>query len=120
MLGLIEPADSRSEVLTIGLEVAEQDANVALEYIRYAPQILSDVPTIQLRPWLDISIELTQVNVVVGLEFIRQISTLVPILPVESVRDWATLGMKLIVPNSLGKPDYVATMEFLRTSPRHS
>ena len=25
--------------------------------------------------------------------------------------------MKLIVPNSLGKPDYVATMEFLRTSP---
>lgn len=117
VLGLIEPADARSEVLTIGLEVAEQDANVALEYIRYAPQILSDVPTIQLRPWLDISIELTQVNVVVGLEFIRQISTLVPILPVESVRDWATLGIKLIVPNSLGKPDYVATMEFLRTSP---
>ncbi len=117
VLGLIESADARSEVLTIGLEVAEQDANVALEYIRHAPQILSDVPTIQLRPWLDIGIELTQVNVVVGLEFIRQISTLAAVLPMESVRDWATVGMKLIVPNSLGKPDYVATMEFLRTSP---
>jgi nitric oxide reductase NorD protein len=117
VLGLIKSSDARSEVLTIGLEVAEQDANVALEYIRHAPQILSDVPTIQLRPWLDIGIELTQINVVVGLEFIRQISKLASVLPLESVRDWATVGMKLIVPNSLGKPDYVATMEFLRTSP---
>jgi nitric oxide reductase NorD protein len=117
VLGLIESADARSEVLAIGLEVAEQDANVALEYIRHAPQILSDVPTIQLRPWLDIGIELTQVNVVVGLEFIRQISKLASVLPLESARDWATVGMRLIVPNSLGKSDYVATMEFLRTSP---
>ncbi|CUS33796.1 nitric oxide reductase activation protein NorD [Candidatus Nitrospira nitrificans] len=117
VLGLIESADARTEVLTIGLEIAEQDANVALEYIRQAPQILADVPTAHVRPWLDISIELTQVNVVVGLEFIRQISKLAPVLPLESVRDWATVGMKLIVPNSLGKPDYVATMEYLRTSP---
>ncbi|MBH0202992.1 MAG: VWA domain-containing protein [Nitrospira sp.] len=117
VLGLIEPVDARTEVLTIGLEIAEQDANVALEYIRQASQILADVPTTHLRPWLDIGIELTQVNVVVGLEFIRQISKLAPVLPLESVRAWATLGMKLIVPNSLGKPDYVATMEYLRTSP---
>ena len=117
VLGLIEPVDARTEVLTIGLEIAEQDANVALEYIRQAPQILSTVVPNQLRSWLDIGIELTQVNVVVGLEFIRQISKLAPVLPLESVRDWATLGMKLIIPNSLGKPDYVATMEYLRTSP---
>ncbi|HEY5932691.1 MAG TPA: hypothetical protein VIT63_07225, partial [Nitrospira sp.] len=117
VLGLIEQVDIRTEVLTIGLEIAEQDANVALEYIRYAPQLLSDIHPTQLRTWLDIGIELTEVNVVVGLEFIRQISKLAPVLPLESVRDWATLGMKLIVPNSLGKPDYMATMEFLRTSP---
>lgn len=116
-LGLIEPAELRTEVLTVGLELAEQDANVALEYIRHAPQILSDIPTTQLRPWLDIGIDLTHTNVVVGLEFIRQISKLASILPLESVRDWAAVSMKLIVPNSLGKPDYVATMEFLRTSP---
>ncbi len=117
VLGLIEPVDARAEVLTIGLEIAEQDANVALEYIRHAPQILSVVPAPQLRPWLDIGIELTEINVVVGLEFIRQISRLAPVLPWEAVRSWATVGMKLIVPNSLGKPDYVATIEFLRTSP---
>jgi len=117
VLGLIEPADARTEVLTIGLEIAEQDANVALEYIRHAPQILSEVPATHLRPWLDIGIELTEVNVVVGLEFIRQISRLAPVLPWESVRSWATVGLKLIVLNSLGKPDYVTTIEFLRTSP---
>lgn len=117
VLGLIEPANARTDVLTIGLEIAEQDANVALEYIRHAPQILSDVPVSQLRRWLDIGIELTEVNVVVGLEFIRQISKLAAVLPWDSVRIWATVGMRLIVPNSLGKPDYVATMEFLRTSP---
>jgi nitric oxide reductase NorD protein len=117
VLGLIEPVDARTEVLTIGLEIAEQDANVALEYIRCAPQILSTIASNQLRSWLHIGIELTEINVVVGLEFIRQISKLAPVLPLENVRDWATLGMKLIVPNSLGKPDYVATMEYLRTSP---
>jgi nitric oxide reductase NorD protein len=116
VLGLIEPVDARTEVLTIGLEIAEQDANVALEYIRCAPQILSTVAPNQLRSWLDIGIELTEVNVVVGLEFTRLISTLAPVLHLESVRDWATLGMKLIIPNSLGKPDYVATMVYLRTS----
>jgi len=117
VLGLIEPVEARPEVLILGLDIAEQDANVALEYIRQAPQILSVVPVSQLRPWLEIGVELTGVNVVVGLEFIRQISKLAPVLPLESVREWATLGMKLIVSNSLGKPDYMATMEFLRTSP---
>lgn len=117
VLGLIEPVDARTEVLTIGLEIAEEDANVAIEYLRQAPQILSVVPAAQVRPWLQVGIELTQVNVVVGLEFIRQISKVAPVLPWESVRSWAAVGMKLIVPNSLGKPDYVATMEYLRTSP---
>jgi nitric oxide reductase NorD protein len=117
VLGLIEQPDARSEVLTIGLEVAEQDANVALEYMRQAPQIIATVPSNQLRPWIDIGIELTQANVVVGLEFIRHISTLVSVLPLEYVRSWAMLGMKLVGTNSLGKPDYMATMEFLRTSP---
>lgn len=117
VLGLIEQDDARTEVLKIGLEIAEQDPNVALEFIQHAPQIVSEVPADQLRPWLDIGIELTQTNVVVGLEFIRQIPTLIRILPLDSVRDWAALGMKLIIPNSLGKPDYVATIEFLRASP---
>lgn len=117
VLGLIERPEARSDVLTIGLEIAEQDANVTLEFMRQAPQIVDTVPSDQLRRWLDIGIELTQVNVVVGLEFVRHISTLVSVLPLDYVRSWAMLGMKLVGTNSLGKPDYMATMEFLRTSP---
>ncbi len=117
VLGLIDSGDVRTEVLTIGLEIAELDANVTLEYMRQAPQILADVPVAHLRPWLEIAGELTQINVVVGLEFIRHIGKLSSILPLDTVRSWAEVGMTLIVPNSLGKPDYVATIEFLRTSP---
>ena len=117
VLGLIEQPETRSEVLTIGLEMAEQDANVTLEFMRQAPQIVASVPSDQLRRWLDVGIELTHSNVVVGLEFIRHISTLVSVLPLDDVRSWAMLGMKLVGTNSLGKPDYMATIEFLRTSP---
>ena len=117
ILGLIKQADARDAVLAIGLEMADQDANVTLEYLRTAPQILSIVPSNQLRPWLDIGVELMPVDVVVALEYIRQIPVLAPVLPVDEVRRWLSFGMKLIAPNSLGKPDYIATMEFLRTSP---
>ena len=117
ILGVIEQADARAAVLAMGLEMAEQDANVTLEYLRTAPHILAAIPSEQLRPWLEISVELTQVDVVVGLEYIRQIPKLAPVLPLSEVRGWLSFGMKLIAPNTLGKPDYIATMEFLRTSP---
>ncbi len=117
ILGVIELPHAQAAVLAIGLEMADQDANVTLEYLRTAPHILSVVPPDQLRPWLEIGVELTQVDVVVGLEYIRQIPALVPVLPLDEIRRWLSFGMKLIAPNSLGKPDYMATMEFLRTSP---
>ncbi len=117
ILGLIEPADSRASVLVVGLEIADQDANVALEYLRAAPQIVSVVPHSDLGLWLTIGIEVTKVDVVVGLEYIRQIPTLAPVLPIGEVRSWLSFGMKLIEPNTLGKPDYIAVMEFLRRSP---
>ena len=117
ILGLIEQADVRAAVLAIGLEMADQDANVTLEYLRTAPQILAVVPSEQLKPWLELSVELTKIDVVVGLEYIRQIPVLAPVLPLSEVRNWLSFGMKLIAPNTIGKPDYMATMEFLRTSP---
>ncbi|HMU55863.1 MAG TPA: VWA domain-containing protein [Nitrospira sp.] len=117
VLGVIESPASRAGVLAIGLELADQDANVAFEYLRTAPQLVSALPGGQLRGWLEIGTELTAVDVVVGLEYIRQIPALVPVLPLDEVRRWLSFGMMLITPNSLGKPDYVATIEFLRTSP---
>lgn len=117
ILGVIEENDARAAVLTVGLELAEEDANVVLEYFRAAPQILTVIPREQLRPWLEIGVELTQVDVVVGLEYIRQIAAVAPVLPLSEVKSWLSFGMKLIRPNAIGKPDYIATIEFLRTSP---
>src|SRR5215510_3819603 len=99
------------------LELAEQDANVTLEFLKAAPQILTLIHPEQLKPWLDIGVELTRIDLVVGLEYIRQIPALVPVLPLSEVRSWLSFGMKLIRPNTLGKPDYLSTIEFLRTSP---
>jgi hypothetical protein len=117
ILGVIGTPEGQAAVLAIALEIAELDANVTIEYLRAAPQILAAVPSHQLKPWLEIGLELTHVDVVVGLEYVRQIPAIAPVLPVEDVRSWLSFGMKLIAPNTLGKPDYLATIEFLRTSP---
>ena len=117
ILGIIEQTDAQASVLAIGLELAEQHANVTLEFLKAAPQILTVIPADQLKPWLEIGVELTQLDLVVGLEYIRQIPALAPLLPLSEVRTWLSFGLKLIAPNTLGKPDYLATMEFLRTSP---
>lgn len=117
LLGLVEPAEDRGSVLATALELADEDANVTLEYLRTAPQILAVIPSHELKAWLEIGTELTQVDVVVGLEYIRQIHAIASVLPLNEIRGWVAFGMKLIVPNSLGKPDYMPTIEFLRTSP---
>ncbi|BCA54673.1 hypothetical protein W02_18130 [Nitrospira sp. KM1] len=117
ILGVIEPENQRAAVLARGLEIAEQDANVALEFLRTAPRLSAVLPASHVGPWLEAAVELTQADVVVGLEYVRQIPELVPVLQLDDVRDWLAFGMKLVTPNTLGKPDYMATMEFLRTSP---
>ena len=117
LLGVVEQAEARTSILATALELAEQDANVTLEYLRTAPQILTVVSSNELAAWLGIGTELAQVDVVVGLEFIRQIHAIASVLPLGEVRGWVAFGMKLIAPNSLGKPDYMTTLEFLRTSP---
>src|SRR5262245_9402186 len=117
ILGVIERVDSQLAALMVGLELAEQDANVTLEFLKTAPQILTLIHPEQLKPWLDIGVELTRIDLVVGLEYIRQIPALAPVLPLSEVRSWLSFGMKLTVSNAFGKPDYLATIEFLGTSP---
>jgi hypothetical protein len=117
ILGLMDAPEARISVLAVGLEIADQDANVAWEYLKTAPEILASVPFEQLRPWLEMGVELVTRDVVVGLEYIRQIPTLAPLLPVGEVRTWLEFGMSLVSSNHLGKPDYIAVMEFLRRSP---
>jgi hypothetical protein len=113
MLGVVEQPAARSAILAIGAELAEQDANVTLEYLRTAPLLLDVIPAEQLQPWLEIGVDLTQIDVVVGLEYIRQIAAIAPVLSLRDVRQWVGFGMKLIQPNAIGNPDYLGTLEFL-------
>ena len=117
ILGVIADSTTSVPVLAVGLELAECDANVSWEYLKTSPRIVTDVPADQVPRWLEIGVELTQTDLVVGLEYIRQIPILVPVLPWEGVRDWLAFGMELIAPNTVGNPDYLGTMEYLRTSP---
>lgn len=117
ILGIIEASPARATALAIGLEMADQDANVTLEYLRTAPQILSTLPVEQVQPWLEVGVELIKRDVIIGLEYIRQIPALAPVLPLGDVRSWLSFALSLVAPNNLGKPDYLTTMEFLRTSP---
>jgi nitric oxide reductase activation protein len=117
VLGLIEQPSVRSLVLKTAMELAEQDANVALEFLRVAPDVVTVIPPDQLGAWLEIGFELTQVDFVVALEYIRQIPAVARVLPIQDARAWATFGVKLISRNSFGKTDYFGTIEFLRASP---
>ena len=117
VLGLIEQSSVRSLVLKTALELAEQDANIALEFLRVSPDVVTVISPDQLGAWLEIGFELMPVDFVVALEYIRQIPAIARVLPIQDARAWATFGLKLISKNSFGKTDYFGTIEFLRTSP---
>ncbi|HEY7130512.1 MAG TPA: VWA domain-containing protein [Nitrospira sp.] len=117
ILGVIGDPNRQRSVLAVGLELAEYDANVSWEYLKTAPQIATAISADQLPRWLEPGVELMQTDVVVGLEYVRQIPVLAAVLPSERIREWLTFGLKLIAPNAFGKPDYLGTMEYLRTSP---
>src|SRR5262245_9829554 len=117
ILGQIEQQSARSMVLETALELAERDANIALEFFCGSWEMVTVILPDQLGAWLEIGFELMQVDAVVSLEYIRQIPRIARVLPVQDSRAWATFGLKLISRNSLSKMDYFGTIEFLRTSP---
>ncbi len=117
ILSLIEQPSARALVLNTAMELAEQDVNVALEFLRVSPEVVTVILPDQLEGWLEIGFELAKVDFVVALEYIRQIPAIARVLPIREARGWATFGLKLISQNSLGKTDYFGTVEFLRTSP---
>lgn len=117
VVSLIEPVTVRPSVLALALELAESEANVALEFLRAAPELLHVLSPDQLKQWTAVGLELAHVDFVLGIEFIRQMGAIARVLPVEEVRAWVGFGTKLITQNSLGKTDYFGTLEFFRTSP---
>jgi nitric oxide reductase NorD protein len=116
LLGLLEPS-MRQTVLETALELADRSANVAMEFIRIAPEAVDALPPHEWALWMEVSCELTETDFALAIEYIRQIPSIARILSRESVRPWVQFGAKLIVENSLGKPDYLGAVEFFRTSP---
>lgn len=110
-------ATSRAAVLSLALDLVDDDVNVAFEVFRCSPDWLAVLPACSLRAWATLGVELATVNYVLGIEFVRQVPAVARVLTLEQVRPWIAFGMKLVVPNSLGKTDYLGTLEFFRSSP---
>lgn len=117
LLGLVDSSPARHQILTVALELAESDPNIALEFLRVAPELLALRPAGELATWADIGQELSRWDYVLGIEFFRQAPAVARVVPLEDVRAWVEFGMKLVTQNSLGKTDYLGTLEFFRTSP---
>jgi hypothetical protein len=117
ILGLIESDPTRRQVLLLALELADHDPNVALDFLRAAPELLTVLPADQLGAWADLGVEIAGLDYVLAIEFFRQGAAIARVVPLALVRTWVRFGMKLITRNSLGKTDYLGTLEFFRTSP---
>lgn len=116
LLGLLEPS-RRPVVLAAGLELADRQANVAVEFIRIAPEAVGVLSPADWPVWMELACELAETDFALAVEYIRQIPSIARVLSLDAVRAWVRFGMKLIVENSLGKPDYLGVLEFFRTSP---
>ena len=116
LLSLLE-CSMRKVALETGLELADRDANVAVGFIRIAPEAVRVLPSAEWSTWMELACELAETDFALAVEYIRQIPSIAPVLPLDGVRSWVQFGTKLIVENSLGKPDYLGALEFFRTSP---
>ena len=120
LLGSVESVPSRRQVMRLAMDLAENDPqhpNVALDFLRKAPELLAVLPATELGGWAQVGADLARWDYVLGIEFLRESPVVARVVPLEDVRAWVGFGMKLVTRNSLGKTDYLATLEFFRTSP---
>src|SRR5438309_7215954 len=103
--------------LALALELAEQDANVALEGFRQAAGVVAAAGVETLPLWAQIGADLAKLDYVLGIEYLRRGPETLKVLASEDLKAWASVSVKLVTPNSLGKPDYMAALAFFRTSP---
>src|SRR5437867_3249427 len=103
--------------LALALELAEQDANVALEGFRQASGVAAVAGVEALSLWAQIGADFAKLDYVLGIEYLRRGPEILKVLAQEDLKAWASVSVKLVTPNSLGKPDYMAALAFFRTSP---
>jgi nitric oxide reductase activation protein len=104
-------------VLEMALELAEQDPNLALEGLRQAAGVVTAAGARALAAWARVGADLAKLDYVLGIEYFRRGPEILRVLPVDDLKTWAALSVKLVAPNSMGKPDYMAPLAFFRTSP---
>ena len=121
ILGFLEQVEQRDELLAQVLELAdgptESAPQCAYEWFKVLPQLSQDHSLEDMQQWASFGMELAGWNYVLGNEFFRESPAIAKAIPLEGAKDWIGFGMKLMVQNSFGKPDYVGTLEFFRTSP---
>ena len=121
ILGFLGEAPQRDELLGLVLELADGQTEAApqcaYEWFKVLPQLSQDLTLDELQQWATLGMELAEWNYVLGNEFFRECPAISQAIPLAMAKDWIGFGMKLMVQNSLGKPDYVGTLEFFRTSP---
>jgi len=110
-------AATAGSALALALELAEQDANVALEGFRQAAGVAAAAGVETLQLWAQIGADLAKLDYVLGIEYLRRGPEILKVLAIEDLKAWASVSVKLVTPNSLGKPDYMAALAFFRTSP---
>ncbi|TAL10002.1 MAG: VWA domain-containing protein [Nitrospirae bacterium] len=111
------PAGSRAAALAMALELAEQDAPMAYEGLLRAGGVIAAAGAGALPGWAQTGADLTRWDGVLGIEYFRRGPDILPVLAVDDLKPWAGVSAKLVTPNSLGKPDYMAALAFFRTSP---
>src|SRR5437867_956510 len=110
-------AATAGSALALALELAEQDANVALESFRQAAGVAAAAGVETLPLWAQIGADLAKLDYVLGIEYLWRGPEILKVLAGEDLKAWASVSLKLVTPNSLGKPDYMAALAFFRTSP---
>ncbi|MGE0473788.1 MAG: nitric oxide reductase activation protein NorD [Nitrospirales bacterium] len=121
ILGFWEPSSKTDHLLAMVLDLAdspsETAAQCAYEYFKALSEFPADVSIEELQQWAALGFELAGWDYVLGNEFFRECPNVQRAIPLELAKGWTGFGMKLMVQNSLGKPDYIGTLEFFRSSP---
>ncbi|MGD9850828.1 MAG: nitric oxide reductase activation protein NorD [Nitrospirales bacterium] len=121
ILGFWEHSSRRDGLLALVLDLADSPLETApqcaYEYFKVLSEFPAEVSIEELQQWAALGFELAGWDYVLGNEFFRQCHKIQRAIPLDLAKGWTGFGMKLMVQNSLGKPDYIGTLEFFRSSP---
>ena len=110
------PSADRAAVLRTALELADQDGSLALEGLRQAGGVSATIGIDALSIWAQIGSDLARCDYVIGVEYFRRSAEALAVVSLDDLKAWASVSLKLVTTNTLGKPDYVGALTYMRTS----